>query len=132
LNRYADALRASTWQASSVIAVGGDSIVFRLNDGRVLHICNKILTPELGTRFFDLPMLERGSFDSTGGIQIYYFVQPLARTPVSERAMRDFRDMIRTHGWTLSDSSQYQLGLFEGETKLLDPFAVERTPFYLP
>ena len=87
LGRYADALRASTWRVTAVIAIGGDWIVFKLNDGRVLHICNKILTPELGTRFFDLPMLEHGSLASPGGVQIHYFMQPLAQTPVSERAI---------------------------------------------
>ena len=132
LGRYADALRGSPWRVSSLIAIGGDSLVFKMDDERVLHVSNKILTPELGTRFFDLPMIERGYFDSVGGIQIHYFVQPFAQTPVSERAMRDFRDMLSMHGWTLSDCTQHQLGLFRGEAKLLDPFAAERTPFWRP
>ena len=132
LGRYADALRGSRWRVSSLIAIGSDSIVFKLDDERVLHVCNKILTPELGTRFFDLPMIERGYFASSGGIQIHYFVQPFAQTPVSERAMWSFSDMLSKRGWTLSDCTQHQLGLFQGETKLLDPFAAERTPFWRP
>ena len=130
LDRYAAALGGSAWRVNSLIAIGGDSIVFKLENKLVLHVCNKILTPELGTRFFDLAMIERGYFDSIGGIQIHYFVQPFAQTPVSERAMWNFRDMLSTHGWTLSDCTQHQLGVFQGETKLLDPFAAERRPFW--
>ena len=130
LSRYAAALNASRWLVTALIAVGADSIVFRLDNGHVLHITNKILTPELGTRFFDLHMLERGSVASSGGQQVHYFVQPEAKTPVSERAMRDFQRRIEAHGWMLADRSQRQLGVFEGETKLLDPFAVERIPFW--
>jgi hypothetical protein len=132
LSRYAAAFERSHWLVTSVIAVGGDSIVFKLDDGHVLHITNKIVTPELGTRFFDLPMIERGAIDSSGGQQVHYFVQPGAETPVSERAMRAFQRQIEAHGWMLSDRSQRQLGVFGGETKLLDPFAVERIPFWRP
>jgi hypothetical protein len=130
LSRYAAAFSGSHWLVTSLMAAGGDSIVFKLDDGHVLHITNKILTPELGSRFFDLPMIERGAVDSSGGHQVHYFVQPEAETPVSERAMRDFQRWIEGHGWMLSDRSQGQLGIFEGETKLLDPFAVERIPFW--
>ena len=59
-------------------------------------------------------------------------MQPEAVTPVSERAMRDFQRRIETYGWMLSDRSQHQLGIFDSETKLLDPFAVERIPFSAP
>ena len=132
LTRYIVAFAGTRWLVTSVIAIGGDSIVFKLDDGRVLHVTNKILTPELGTRFFDLPVIERGAIESMGGQQVHYFVQPEAKTPVSERAMRDFQRRIETHGWMLSDRSQHQLGIFDGETKLLDPFAVERIPFWQP
>jgi hypothetical protein len=90
------------------------------------------VTAELGTRFFDLPMIERGAIDSPGGQQVHYFVQPEAETPVSERAMREFQRQIEVQGWMLSDRSQHQLGIFGGQTKLLDPFAVERIPFWRP
>lgn len=130
LSRYIVAFTGARWLVTSVIAIGGDSIVFKLDNGRVLHVTNKILTPELGTRFFDLPMIERGAIESSGGQQVHYFVQPEAETPVSERAMRDFQRRIEAHGWILSDRSQRQLGIFDGETKLLDPFAVERIPFW--
>lgn len=115
---------------TSIIATGGDSIVFKLDDGNILHITNKTLTTELGTRFFDLPILQRGARSSSGGQLVHYFVQPEAQTPVSEGAMRDFQKAIEVSGWMLSDRGQYQLGLFKGDTKLLDPFAVERIPFW--
>jgi hypothetical protein len=130
--RYALAFKRSRWLVTTVIAVGGDSIVFKLADGHVLHITDKMVTSELGTRFFDLPMIERGAIDSPGGLQMHYFVQPEAETPVSERAMREFQRRIEAQGWMLSDRSQRQLGIFGGETKLLDPFAVERIPFWRP
>lgn len=130
LSRYTAAFVGSRWLVMSVTAIGGDSIVFKLDNGHVLHVTNKMLTPELGTRYFDLPIIERGAVDSPGGQQVHYFVQPEAVTPVSERAMRDFQRAIEADGWMLSDRSQHQLGVFESETKLLDPFAVERIPFW--
>jgi hypothetical protein len=130
IERYVDAFRGSRFLVTSVVAMGGDSIVLKLENGHILHITNKLLTPELGTRFFDLPMLDRGAVSSPGGIAIAYFVQPEAITPVSEQAMRNFQHAIEAHGWMLSDRSQRQLGIFHGETKLLDPFAAERIPFW--
>src|SRR5437868_6643780 len=91
LGRYAVAFNPARWMVTSVIAIGGDSIVFRLQDGNVLHVTNKILSRELGTRFFDLPMIERGAVASPGDSEVHYFTQPSAETPVSEQAMRAFQ-----------------------------------------
>jgi hypothetical protein len=129
IDRYIDAFRETGWLVVP-IAAGGDSIVFRLPNGNILHITNKILTQELGTRPFDLPILHRGFIPSPGGLKVFYFVQPEAQTPVSETAMRQFERQIQQSGWLLSDCNQHQLGIYSGETKLLDPFAVERMPFW--
>ena len=46
------------------------------------------------------------------------------------------REMLRrvgkdsAEGWVLYDATQRQLGIYEGAIKLLDPFAVERMPFW--
>ena len=130
LGRYVAAFKDSPWLVLSVVAIGGNSIVFKLEDGNILHVTNKVLTSELGTRFFDLPMIKRCALQSPGAQQVHYFVQPEAETPVSECAMRDFQRQLEPHGWMLSDRSQHQLGVFQGETKLLDPFAVERIPLF--
>jgi hypothetical protein len=130
IGRYVDAFADSRFVVLALVAIGGDSIVFKTDNESILHITNKILTPELGNRFFDLLMLERGMIESPGGVHIGYFLQPEARTPVSERAMRDFERSIETRGWLLVDRNQHQLGIFEGATRLLDPFAVERIPFW--
>ncbi len=132
IGRYAAAFEGLPWRVTRTVAIGGDSMVFQLDDGNILHITNKILTPQLGNRFFDLPMIVRGAVDSAGGVQVHYFVQPFAATPVSEAAMREFGKRIEAHGWLLADRSQHQLGLYQGETRLLDPFAVERMPFWRP
>ena len=131
IGRYVDAFANSDKRATSLIKVGGDSVVLQLDNGNVMHITNKILSPQLGTRFFDLPMVERGTVQSPG-MDVHYFVQPKARTPVSEAAVRDFQTWIKQQGWMLSDGGQHQLGVHNGQTLLLDPFAVERIPFWKP
>lgn len=132
LGRYIEAFASSDKRATAVIAAGGDSIVLRLSGGDVIHVTNKVVTPALGCRSFDLPIIEKGAIPSPGGQEVHYFIQPEAQTPVSERAMREFQRDIAEEGWMLSDRSQHQLGLYGGETKLLDPFAVERIPFWRP
>jgi hypothetical protein len=129
LPRYRVAFAGFERRASGVIAIGGDSIVLRLEDGDVLHVTNKILTPALGRRPFDLPMLERGAQPSPGGMDVWWFTQPEAQTPVSEAEMRAFQARIGDDGWLLSDRSPSQLGTWRGEVYLLDPFAAERDPF---
>ena len=129
IGRYQTAFERSDLLVTATLGTGGDSVVFGLSDGRVLHITNKILTPEIGTRFFDLPILERGAIDSPGNVWVHWFVQPEALTPVSQTAMRQFQRAIEA-GWVLVDAHQRQLGIYEGVTRLLDPFAVERAPFW--
>jgi hypothetical protein len=131
ISRYIDAFAGTQWLVTTV-AVGGESLVFRLANGNILHITSLILTPELGTRFFDLPMLAQGFVPSSGGINLFYFVQPEAKTPVSESEMRAFAREIEKSGWLFVDRNQRQLGIYQGETKLLDPFAVEAMPFQKP
>jgi hypothetical protein len=89
-----------------------------------------MLVPSYGTRFFDLPMIERGEISQPDGLglKVFYFIHPEALTPVSERAWRDFKRSIGAQGWLMADSGPHQLGYYAGEIKLLDPFAVQRIP----
>jgi hypothetical protein len=113
---------------TALIAAGADSLVFKLGNGNILHITARIVVPSYGTRFFDLPIIERGEIEQENGIKIFHFVQPEALTPVSERAWREFKRNIGAQGWLMADSGPHQLGYYAGETKLLDPFAVQRIP----
>ena len=128
IGRYAMAFANSPLRVTALIAAGADSLVFRLDDGNILHITARMLAPSYGTRFFDLPMIERGEIEQPDGIKVFYFIQPEALTPVSERAWRDFKRSIGAQGWLMADSGQHQLGFYADEIKLLDPFAVQRIP----
>jgi hypothetical protein len=128
ITRYIYALAGTQWLVT-IVAVGGESLVFRLANGNILHITSLILTPELGSRFFDLPMLTRGVIPTPGDVNVFYFVQPEALTPVSECEMLAFAREIEKSGWLFADPNQHQLGFYQGEIKLLDPFAVVPRPF---
>jgi hypothetical protein len=128
IGRYARAFANSPLRVTALIAAGADSLVFSLENGNILHVTARMLAPSYGARFFDLPMIERGEIEQPDGIKIFYFIQPKALTPVSERAWRDFKRWIAAEGWLMADSGPHQLGFHDGDVKLLDPFAVQRIP----
>jgi hypothetical protein len=53
IGRYVDAFAGTGWLVTT-LAVGSDSVVFKLANGNILHITAKLLSPELGTPLFRL------------------------------------------------------------------------------
>lgn len=126
LDRYASAFEGFDRNVRRPLGGGGDSVALELVDGTVLKITNRLLNNVAGTRWFDLPILERGTRDAGGGLHLHYFVQPKAITPVSEAQATQFKAGLAADGYRLFDGGQNQLGIYEGQVKLLDPFAVTK------
>ncbi|HNB21010.1 MAG TPA: hypothetical protein PKZ32_01245 [Candidatus Melainabacteria bacterium] len=101
---------------------GADSVVLELTDGRILKMTTKQLPEEVGTRAFDQPILERGS-RTADGITINYFVQPKAE-PARPGDLDLVNKVVKEHGYIFRDPALQQIGRYQGEPKLLDPFAV--------
>lgn len=126
LDRYASAFEGFDRKVKGPIGGGGDSVALELVDGNVLKITNRRLDNVVGTRWFDLPMLERGTRDAGGGLNLHYFVQPKAVTPVPEVMVNQFKADLAASGYRITDGGSNQVGLYEGKVKLLDPFAVTK------
>lgn len=105
------------------IGAGRDSIAIRLKTGDILKIGRRVLPELAGARPFDLPILDRGCRFTRDGRAVRYFIQPEAMTPVREGEISPFTDRLWTCGYDFCDYAERQLGYFNGEVKLLDPFA---------
>ncbi|HEY9871235.1 MAG TPA: hypothetical protein V6D08_18890 [Candidatus Obscuribacterales bacterium] len=114
--------------ATRVLGFGADVVAIELVDGNVLKISQRALTPEMGNRPFDLPILERGQ-RIVEGDTINYFIQPKVK-PVTLTELLEFHREVRKHGYYLSDSSVDQIGRYEptGKVVLIDPWAAEKLP----
>lgn len=109
-----------------LIGGGRDSIAIRLQTGNILKIGRRELPAGAGSRPFDMPILERGRRYTRDGLAVLYYVQPEAITPVQEEELWPFMDRLHGHGYYFADCGERQLGYFNGEVKLLDPFAVTK------
>jgi hypothetical protein len=48
-------------RATSVLAIGGDTVSLVLEDGNIFKVGTRTLELEMGNRAFDLPILQRGT-----------------------------------------------------------------------
>lgn len=129
LEHYARAFESFPLRVSELIGAGHDSLALRLEDGNVLKISSRVPSPLMGKRHFDMPILSSGSF-SLDGHQINYMVQPFG-APVSEIQFRSFYDTLARAGYRFIDGRPNQLGLYNGEVRLLDYWAVQRIRKFL-
>lgn len=118
--------RKAFWDFSAegelVVATGSDSIVLKLQDGNILKISSRTLARELES--FDMPVLTSGIRQAEGRT-VYYVIQPEA----GPAALSDFAMFLRIltdHGFRMIDPGISQIGIYQGQVKLLDPFAVAR------
>ncbi|MBI4533731.1 MAG: hypothetical protein HY711_07265 [Candidatus Melainabacteria bacterium] len=114
--------------ATNVLGWGGDSIALELQDGTVLKITNWQLTPEMGLRPFDAPILERGTRQADGQ-SIQYFIQPKVE-PATRAQLLAFYKELDKHGYYFREGSIKQIGYYRSLDKivLIDPWAVEKLP----
>ena len=109
------------------LGAGSDSMVFRAADGNVLKLTTRQLEPEMGKRRFDLPILESGVRQS-GPYAATWFVQPEADSPIGREDFLSFLKQLRSEGYQMHQPGGDQLGYWNGQARLLDPFAVRRIP----
>lgn len=123
VSAYAEALRGMDFKVDKYLGSGSDSMAFRLENGDVLKITgNRQLTPEMGNRSFDLPILEQGT-KQVGDAQVTYFVQPHAE-PANHADVMSFFGQLQGQGYAWRDPGAGQIGRWNGQIKLIDPFAV--------
>jgi len=122
LSLYRKAFCDFSAEGESVVAIGSDSVVLKLQDGNILKISSHALTRALEP--FDLPVLSSGTVQADG-ITIYYVIQPEAE-PATFRDLAMFLRILTDHGFRMIDRGISQIGIYQGQVKLLDPFAVAR------
>jgi hypothetical protein len=122
LSLYRKAFCDFSAEGESVVATGSDSVVLKLQDGNILKISSHTITRELEP--FDLPMLTSGTMQAEGRT-IYYVIQPEAEpAALSDFAM--FLRILTDHGFRMTDPGISQIGIYQGQVKLLDSFAVTK------
>lgn len=122
LSLYRKAFCDFSAEGESVVATGSDSVVLKLHDGSILKISSRTVTRALEP--FDLPVLSSGATQADGRT-IYYVIQPEAEpATLSDFAM--FLRILTDHGFRMIDPGISQIGVYQGQVKLLDPFAVTR------
>ncbi len=120
---YSEAFKNFSKKGTSFLGVGFDSVVIKLEDGTALKISSQLRTNGKGNRFFDMPILEEGVFetepivngvmeDPTSGawqqIQLQlleesgrgvnYLVQPVAFTKIPVSLCERFRNHLSKIG----------------------------------
>lgn len=106
-------------RARSYIETGKDAVVIELADNTVLKVLKEPLKPGLGTREFDLPILRQGTVGS-GRSEFQYIVQPKVEV-VQDRAVANrFGDQLRSKGYNFWDRDPSQLGIYNGQVRVLD------------
>ena len=125
VEKYAKALAGIGKKVTRFIGIGADSIAMELENGNVLKVSGRTLTDSMGSRSFDLPIVERGVVDTGSGL-VYWFVQPKVQTPVTYSQFKAFKVDLVKYGYIMNDAGENQLGVYCGLIKLLDPFSVQK------
>jgi len=122
---YVRAFEDSDKRAVGFVGVGRNSVMMELNDGNILKISARRLTDNMGTRPFEVPILERCVVEVGHSLKVYWFVQPRALTPVTWSQYKLFRSDLEKSKYFLELGGDRHLGVHEEQVKLLDPYAVQ-------
>lgn len=125
LTVYSKAMENSPLQVREYVTTGSDSVVMKLADGNILKLTKEGELPP--ARSFDMPVLERGTA-LADQVRVNWFIQPEAKAPVAQADLMPFLQRIRQEGYRMIDPSLSNLGYYNGEVKLLDPWAVVEIP----
>ena len=90
-----------------------------------MKLTTRELGPSFGGREFDMPILERGS-RTVDGRTVNYYVQPCA-AKANPADLAAFVQRLRGSGWHFNEPFPNQLGRYDGQVFLLDPWAVTET-----
>ena len=73
-----------------------------------------------------LHVIEKGRIDLGEGLEIYWYTQPRAETPVTESQRVEFQADLTRQRVELLDLRAHKLGIYNGAVKALDPFALRK------
>jgi hypothetical protein len=130
---YARAMKGFMRKATSVLAIGGDTVSLILEDGDILKVGTRTLEPEMGNRAFDLPILQRGTrklkYFSHNYI-FHYFIQPRAETYITDAQYWGFVKDVARQGYWFTDPGKRNAGYYRAANRiaLIDPWAVVKLP----
>ncbi len=96
--------------------------MLKLQNGNILKISSRTITRALEP--FDLPVLTSGTTQADGRT-VYYVIQPEAE-PATLNDLAIFLCILTDHGFRMTDPGISQIGIYQGQVKLLDPFAVTK------
>lgn len=133
LDDYARAMKGFVRKATSVLAIGGDTISLVLEDGNILKVGTRTLLPEMGNRPFDLPITQRG-IRKVKHCLFHYFIQPRAENYISDAQYAQFVNEVARQGYWFSDPGKRNVGYYAAGNRiaLIDPWCVEKMPAVLP
>ena len=106
-----------------MVAVGKDAVVIKLVDGTIMKITTRTFIRSHEP--FDIPVLDSGERVSDGR-SVKYFIQPEAFPPTREDFVTFLKTLAR-QGFRMTDPGIDQIGIYQGQIFLLDPYAVDRT-----
>lgn len=121
LSRISRAMVGEPFRLSELLNVGAESVALRLVDGNVVKIATNLTLPDPNP--FSLSVVDWG-YLSTEGIEALWYIQPFATTPIEERDFQPFLAALRGASLRMTDPSIHNLGYYEGEIKILDPWSV--------
>ncbi len=125
LDVYSKAMENSPHRVKEYVTTGSDSVVMKLTDGNMLKLTKEGELPP--ARSFDMPVVDKGTA-LADQITVNWFIQPEAKSPVAQADLMPFLQRIRQEGYRMIDPSLSNLGYYNGEVKLLDPWAVVEIP----
>lgn len=125
VDAYARALANTPLRVSGFLGAGHDCIVFETPQGQVLKVTSNYLSPELGKRPFDLPLLESGA-GRDQALAVNWFTQAKeGRVPTIDQ-VRQFGRELDPNKYMLTDPNPNNLRFHQGQLKLSDYWAVQQ------
>jgi len=133
VDSYAQAMKGIGRKATSVLAIGGDTISLVLEDGNIFKVGTRILSAEMGNRAFDLPIVQRGTRKLRSFSHDYifqYFIQPRAESYITDSQYAEFVKYVVQQGYWMSDPGKRNVGYYRAGNRvaLIDPWCVEKLP----
>ncbi|MFO0916509.1 MAG: hypothetical protein U0795_26370 [Pirellulales bacterium] len=122
LSQLSQAMVGEPFQLVELLGVGAESVALRLVDINVLKLTMNLTLPDPNP--FSLPVVDWG-YVRVDGNERLWFIQPFVTTPIEERDFAPFLAALRGASLRMTDPSTHNLGYYEGEVKILDPWSVE-------
>jgi hypothetical protein len=123
LKTYQAAFNGFERLGTRILSTGVNTVNVELEDGNILKIGTRELRPDAGAREFDMPILQQGIRTTTDGLKVRFYIQPQAQ-PFPPEVYKTFLNQIYQLGYNFLDPGERQVGFYNGEPRLLDPWSV--------